>query len=344
MITNSIAKAGPFACDGVQTVFDYTFPVLSPSHVVVYLGETPAETGFTVSGGMSGGRVTFASPPAAGTQLTIVRNVPLTQEVDLQNHTAFLPEVIEESLDRLTMICQELARELARCLKISDYEGQKGKEFLAPLYSPDFFGIPTAPTAPVGTSNNQIATTEYADRAVNGHNAWGGAHHDLLKMYVPPGTVLAFPSTFIPFGFLYCDGSAVSRTTYWELFASIGTIYGAGDGSTTFNLPDFRGVFLRGYQEGTTNAVGTVQPESLPDIRGAYFASEQNNDFSVLGITPGGNNINAFHVYSTLPNSRCGDQNASGPAVGFRASYYDPIYGGSHVTPVNHAVLYMIKF
>ena len=47
-------------------------------------------------------------------------------------------------------------------------------------------------------------------------------------------------------GFLYCDGSAVSRSTYSALFAKIGTTYGAGDGSTTFNLPDARGVAIVG--------------------------------------------------------------------------------------------------
>lgn len=49
---------------------------------------------------------------------------------------------------------------------------------------------------------------------------------------------------------LYCDGSAVSRTTYADLFAKIGTTYGAGDGSTTFNVPDLRGEFIRGWDDG----------------------------------------------------------------------------------------------
>ncbi len=55
------------------------------------------------------------------------------------------------------------------------------------------------------------------------------------------GTVLDFAGTTAPDGWLMCFGQAVSRTTYANLFAKIGTIYGAGDGSTTFNLPDCRG-------------------------------------------------------------------------------------------------------
>ena len=60
------------------------------------------------------------------------------------------------------------------------------------------------------------------------------------------GAILAFPTAVEPIGFLYCDGREVSRTTYNELFNRVGTIYGSGDGSTTFNLPDLRGQFLRG--------------------------------------------------------------------------------------------------
>jgi len=51
-------------------------------------------------------------------------------------------------------------------------------------------------------------------------------------------------------GFLYCNGVVVSRTTYKELFAAIATAFGRGNGSTTFNKPDFRGYFLRGQDNG----------------------------------------------------------------------------------------------
>jgi microcystin-dependent protein len=57
---------------------------------------------------------------------------------------------------------------------------------------------------------------------------------------LPVGVVLPFAGGTVPTGWLDCDGSAVSRTTYADLFAIIGTTYGVGDGTTTFNLPDFR--------------------------------------------------------------------------------------------------------
>jgi microcystin-dependent protein len=64
------------------------------------------------------------------------------------------------------------------------------------------------------------------------------------------GMVAAFAMSWAPAGWLKCNGAAVSRTTYAQLFAWLGTHYGAGDGSTTFNLPDMRGLFPRGWDDG----------------------------------------------------------------------------------------------
>lgn len=69
----------------------------------------------------------------------------------------------------------------------------------------------------------------------------------------PVGTVKPFAGTTAPNGYLMCDGSAVSRTTYAVLYAAIGDAFGEGDGSTTFNLPDTRGRFLRGVDGGAGN-------------------------------------------------------------------------------------------
>ena len=72
---------------------------------------------------------------------------------------------------------------------------------------------------------------------------------DLLGM-MPSGTVLYFAGQTAPAGWLKANGAAVSRTAYAALFAAIGTTYGAGDGRSTFNLPDLRGEFLRGWDDG----------------------------------------------------------------------------------------------
>jgi len=69
----------------------------------------------------------------------------------------------------------------------------------------------------------------------------------------PVGTIIIKASANVPYGYLYCNGQAVSRTTYSSLFSDIGTMYGIGDGITTFNLPDYRGYFLRGQNDGSGN-------------------------------------------------------------------------------------------
>ena len=88
-----------------------------------------------------------------------------------------------------------------------------------------------------------------------------------VKGYVddalPVGSYIQFAGSQAPEGFLVCNGGAISRTTYSELFAVIGTTYGSGDGSTTFNLPNLTDRFLQG---STTS--GTVKDAGLPNITG----------------------------------------------------------------------------
>jgi microcystin-dependent protein len=99
------------------------------------------------------------------------------------------------------------------------------------------------------TDNNDIVRKAYAD------------------YMAPPGAVMAFARSSVPTGWLKCNGAAVSRTTYANLFAAIGTTYGAGDGSTTFNLPDLRGEFIRGYDDGrgvdSGRGFGTAQTDAF---------------------------------------------------------------------------------
>lgn len=95
---------------------------------------------------------------------------------------------------------------------------------------------------------------------------------------VASGTIQYFAMASVPSGWLDCDGSAVSRTTYAALFAVIGEDYGAGDGSTTFNVPDLRGLFIRGV--GThgslataANALTVPQATSLIQHTHNYFTT-----------------------------------------------------------------------
>jgi microcystin-dependent protein len=79
------------------------------------------------------------------------------------------------------------------------------------------------------------------------------------------GSILFMATPIVPNGWLKADGSAVSRATYSRLFTAIGTTYGSGDGSTTFNLPDLRGQFIRGFDDGAGVDSGRVLGSTQTD-------------------------------------------------------------------------------
>jgi microcystin-dependent protein len=87
---------------------------------------------------------------------------------------------------------------------------------------------------------------------------------DTSGSLVPPGSLLMFAGASAPDGYLLCDGAAISRTTYNILFAAISTTYGVGNGTTTFNLPDFRGRGALGVGTGAG-----LTPRTIGDAGGA---------------------------------------------------------------------------
>jgi microcystin-dependent protein len=89
------------------------------------------------------------------------------------------------------------------------------------------------------------------------------------------GEVRMFAGSSAPSGWLLCQGQAISRTVYADLFSLIGTTYGSGDGSTTFNIPDTRGIFVRGVGSQTVGAVtytGTIGTKQNDQMQGHTHA------------------------------------------------------------------------
>jgi len=101
-------------------------------------------------------------------------------------------------------------------------------------------GIMTAPTATTGTNTTQLATTAFVNASIT-------ANPGVLS-----GSLLMWPTTSAPTGYLNCDGTAVSRSTYASLFAVVSTTFGSGDGSTTFNLPNYTNRMPYGATIGST--------------------------------------------------------------------------------------------
>lgn len=141
---------------------------------------------------------------------------------------------------------------------------------------------------------------------------------------VPAGAVMPFAMNSAPSGWLAADGTAVSRSTYAALFAAIGVTHGAGDSVTTFNLPDLRGIFVRG--SGSQTISGTTYSGT--------FAAKQQDDFKSHTHKTGGNiagaSLSAGSALSTLP--------------GFNTSQFTEATGGTETRPANIAMLYCIKF
>ena len=106
----------------------------------------------------------------------------------------------------------------------------------------------------------------------------------------PPGTVIMLAATNIPTGYrlLKCNGATISRTAYADLFSVIGTTFGVGDGVNTFRLPDLRGEFLRGWDDGrgidSGRAFGSWQPDDF-----------KSHSHKVLDSNAVGTNMGVFH-------------------------------------------------
>jgi len=176
---------------------------------------------------------------------------------------------------------------------------------LAPLASPDFTGTPTGPTASAGTNTTQLATTAFVTTAAG--------------LAVPAGSVITYAGNTAPAGWLKCNGAAISRSTYSALFAVVGSTYGAGNGSSTFNLPDLRGEFVRGWDDArgvdATRAIGTAQGESyLSHAHGIYDP----------GHTHGAADAGHQHAISNSATD-----NLSGGAAVKTISYFDTTGAGS---------------
>lgn len=156
--------------------------------------------------------------------------------------------------------------------------------------SPDQVGLPASLTgAALDMLRVKADESGYEHRTPAQVRADIGAEPAGAMSAMPVGAVLIWPLTTPPAKYLECNGSNVSRTTYADLFAVLGTYYGSGDGSTTFALPDYRGVFVRGWDHGRGIAdvnrnVGVYTPDSL-----ASHDHLVTNNAQVWGGGAGGN-------------------------------------------------------
>lgn len=137
------------------------------------------------------------------------------------------------------------------------------------------------------------------------------------------GAIQAFATITVPNGWLKANGQAISRTTYASLFSVIGTTYGSGDGSTTFNVPDLRGEFIRGFDDGKGTDSGRV------------FGSSQTDDFKSHTHSYNFSNSSGAYVQN-IPKGELTTAGTSSSTI--------LATGGTETRPKNIALLYCIKY
>lgn len=158
------------------------------------------------------------------------------------------------------------------------------------------------------------------------------------------GAVLSFAKNTPPAGWLECNGAAISRTTYAALFAAISTTFGVGDGSTTFNIPDLRGYFVRGWANGGSvdsgRSFGSVQTDAFQGHfhNLAKYSAGSDGNFTTTNYLAASANIYGMGKGSTDENN----------TVSVRGEITNGSNGvpriASETRPSNLALMYCIRY
>jgi microcystin-dependent protein len=189
--------------------------------------------------------------------------------------------------------------------------------------------LAAAPT--VAVADGEVTAAKLAASSVTSDKiASGAVTSDKIASgaAIPAGAVMSFAMNAAPTGWLACNGAAVSRSTYSALFSAVSTTYGTGDGSTTFNLPDLRGYFVRGSgtnSDGTSaGTFGAKQADALKTHTHTVANGKNVNTLEPAFGSSGFNQVwNGFTTATT-----------SGPSTGT----------STETRPANIALLYCIKF
>jgi len=180
--------------------------------------------------------------------------------------------------------------------------------------------------------------------------------------FLPPGygtdlvgIIISYPKDTLPTGFLACDGSAVSRTTYADLFSVVSTTYGTGNGSSTFNVPDLRAAFLRGSGDQTYSSIdysgGTAGTKKIQSIMNHQARTRHTyHNFYAWADIP----VGFFHPHSNWGGSSTGTQlSSTNNDVGSLtstssnrtyASYTNADNANNETRPFGMAVKFCIKY
>jgi len=211
------------------------------------------------------------------------------------------------------------------------------------IVTPAKMNLAAAPSVAVALADSEVTTAKLATGAVT--DAILASALNLSSKTVtlpatislPAGAIMPFAMNSAPAGWLAADGTAVSRSTYAALFAAISTTYGAGDGSTTFALPDLRGIFVRG--SGSQTISGVTYNKTFAAKEGDAFQGHHHSaSVSHNAIAASGGGARGSGVPS----------GAASISVSVEGATTDGTNGtprtASETRPANIALLYCIKF
>jgi len=215
----------------------------------------------------------------------------------------------------------------------------------------DSVGVITARTGiKIGPSAG-VAATIFSDGSINTSGiitatTFHGSGANLTGVVsIPTGMIAPFAMSTPPTGWLECNGATISRSTYAALFSAIGTTYGAGDGSSTFLLPDLRATFIRGFDNSrgvdSGRAFGSFQDQGLPAMKGD-IADAHGNSRTQTNAVSGFTNV--FEGVGTS-SWRTSIEAVSGnyAEVRFDSTRIIPDASSGGLRPKNLALMYMIK-
>jgi microcystin-dependent protein len=359
-----------FIGDGSTTAFTLTQQPASKNNTQLFIdGIYQPKDGYS----LSGQTLTITPAPAIGSDIEVSIGAPSTSNIVTVTDNAISTSKIEDlavttsKIANLSVTDAKLANGSVSSVKLADSVVSTDKLAAAAVTSDKILNssvtsekiaalsitsdkIVNNSISSLKLADNAVATSKIVDLAVTESKIAAGSvssgkiadnavtQAKANNMLLPAGAVMPFAMNLAPAGWLAANGAAVSRTTYAALFGAIGTTYGAGDNSTTFNLPDLRGIFISGSGNQTINSVEYSRT----------FAAKQGDTLQNITGTVGqfdaafGNTVSTGAFTTTQVNDTTGG--------GGSGKYLTADFDASRVArtstetrPANIALLYCIK-
>jgi len=340
--------------DGTTATFGIPFPYVAREHVHVYIGWDPSARSFTteLEHGVdftfaSGNEITTTAAPGALEELTILRITPIEQPLsDWQTGSPPTARELDVADRQVLYSLQEFIDQTLQAREDLDAAVLTGTGVV--LIDNLNSSLTTAGlTANMGQALRLLVEAAQSDADAAGTSAGLAAAAAVaaqatadaaLAAICPPSTIAFVARSTAPAGWLKANGAAVSRTTYAPLFDAIGTTFGAGNGTTTFNLPDLRGEFPRGWDDGrgidTGRAFGSAQLDALQNLLGTV-----GNVWGTASPATG-----VFTSGVSGASNQPGTGGNGSRDIGFNASLSAGARTAAETRPRNIALLAVVKF